>query len=197
MAEILRKFYPRAPRYILRAQDPNVMRFGLQDGNVSTVQQTLLVNLSESGVAFITTSNQRFEIGDLIMVEIPIPNGEQIAWWARVVRLQTYEPNRWWGKKDDFLDESRVLVAATFEPLPEGHSRALRKGIDQSFLKAMRDQRYRNFMYYKVLFLEHFLQFLAYLVLTAIAFGLLYWWTRPGGNYVEGRGSNWGERFKF
>ncbi len=197
MAEILRKFYPRAPRYVLRAQDPNVMRFGLQDGNVSTVQQTLLMNLSESGVAFITTSNQRFEIGDLIMVEIPIPNGEQIAWWARVVRLQAYEPNRWWGKKDDFFNESRVLVAATFEPLPEGHSRALRKGIDQSFLKAMRDQRYRNFMYYKVFVLEHFLQFLAYLVLTAIAFGLLYWWTRPGGNYVEGRGSNWGERFKF
>jgi hypothetical protein len=197
MAEKIRRFLPRAPRYILRPEDRNVMRFGLQDGNLSTVQQTLLLNLSESGVAFATTSSQRFEIDDLIMVEIPIPNGEQIAWWARVVRIQTYEPNRWWSKRDAFFDESRVLVAATFERLPEGHSRALRKGIDQSFLRAARDQRYRTWNYYRVLFLEHFVQFLAYLALTVLAFGLLYWWTRPDANYDKDRGAPWGERFKF
>ncbi len=173
------------------------MRFGLQDGNLSTVQQTLLMNLSETGVAFATTSSQRFEIDDLIMVEIPIPNGEQIAWWARVVRVQTYQPNRWWGKRDAFFDEQRVLVAATFEKLPEGHSRSLRKGIEGSFIKAARDQRYRTWMYYRALMFTHFLQFMAYLVLTAVAFGLLYYWTRPGGNYDPNQTIPWGERFKF
>lgn len=171
------------------------MRFGLQDGNMATIQQTLLLNLSESGVAFITTSSQSFAINDLIMVEIPIPNSEQIAWWARVVRVQTYEPNRWWGKRDKFFDDPRVLVAATFEKLPEGHSRALRKGIERSFLQAARDQRYRTINYYRVFITQHFVKFLAYLALCALAFGLLYWWTRPDAKYDKG--VSWGERFKF
>ncbi len=62
------------------------MRFGLQEGNLSTVQQTLLLNLSETGVAFVTTSASKFAIDDLIMVEIPIPNGEQIACGPRGAR---------------------------------------------------------------------------------------------------------------
>ena len=172
------------------------MRFGLQEGNLSTVQQTLLVNLSETGVAFLTSSNQRFELGDLIMVEIPIPEGEQIAWWARVVRLQSHEPRRSWGRRDKFFETAYTLVACTFEDLPTAHSRALKKGIDRSFLKAMREQRYRTFHYYKTFFMEHVVQLLAYAILCAMAFGLMYYWSRPDENYDAKRGSPWGQRFK-
>ncbi|NJM10361.1 MAG: PilZ domain-containing protein [Bdellovibrionaceae bacterium] len=197
MAEKIRKFKPRAPRYILRPQDRNIMRFGLHEGPLSTVEKTILLNLSETGVAFITHSSKRFELGDLVMVEVPIPGGDQIAWWARVVRVQEYEPTRWWGKRDSFFDEPKTLVAASFEKLPEGHSRALRKGIDQSFMKAMRDQRYRTWLYYKMFVIQHFFQILAYVALTAIAFSLLYLWSRPSENYDPKRGAPWGERFKF
>lgn len=196
MGEKIRKFLPRAPRYILRPQDRNTMRFGLHEGQLTTVEQTLLLNLSETGVAFLTNSRKRFELGELIMVEIPIPEGDQLAWWAKVVRLQEYEPTRWWGKRKDFFHEPKILVAASFEDLPEGHTRAIRKGIEQSFLKAMRDQRYRSWLYYKSFLFENMFQLLAYAALTLIAFGLLYWWTRPSSNYDPQRGSPWGERFK-
>ncbi len=116
---------------------------------------------------------------------------------GRVVRVQAYEPNRWFGKRDQFFDIPRVLVAAQFERLPEGHSRELRKGIDRSFLRAARDQRYRTWNYYRVLITENLLSFVIYTILTAIAFGLLYWWTRPDEVYDAKRGTLWGERFKF
>jgi len=197
MAERIRKYVPRAPRYTLRPQDRNIMRFGLQEGAVSNVEQTILLNLSESGVAFVTHSSKRFELGDQIMVEIPIPGGDQIAWWARVVRVQEYEPSRWWGQQDSFFDEPKTMVAATFDKLPEGHSRTLRKGIEQSFMQAMRDQRYRTWLYYKMFFIQHAFQIIAYIILTAITFGLLYMWTRPSANYDAERGAPWGQRFKF
>lgn len=173
------------------------MRFGLQEGPHSTVHQTILMNLSETGVAFVTHSSRQFTLGDLVMVEVPIPGGDQIAWWARIVRIQEFEPGRWQKKRDGFFDEPKVFVAATFEKLPEGHSRALRRGIEQSFLQAMRDQRLRTWLYYRTLFTRHFVQACIYALLTFATFGLLYMWSRPSSNYDAEKGAPWGQRFKF
>ncbi len=198
MGENIRKFVPRAARYVLRTQDRNIMRFGLEDNHSGApIQQTLLVNLSETGAAFVTDSARGFRLGDRIMVEIPVPEGEQIAWWGNVIRIQEYRPRNWFGKQDSFFDEPKMLVAIRFDSLPEGHTRAIRKGIEKSFMKAMRDQRYRTWLYYRTLTLTYGLQFLTYLALTILAMGFIYYASLPSGNYSSERGSPWGERFKF
>ena len=198
MSEALRKFLPRAPRYILRPQDRNVMRFSLEDTHgPAGIEQTLLINLSESGLAFLTSRSVRVEVGERIKVEIPIPGGEQIAWWARVVRVQEYEPRIWFSSRDQFASNPRLMVALHFEQLPEAHSRTLRKGIERSFLKAVRDQRYRTWMYYKVFAIQNALQIFAYIALTISAFALLYWLSQPDESYDGRKGAPWGQRFKF
>ena len=198
MGESAKKFVPRAARYILRPQDRNIMRFGLEDSHGGTnIRQTLLVNLSETGVAFITDSVRNLHIGERIMVEVPVPQGEQIAWWGTVIRMSQYEPNRWLMKSDSFFDEPKIMVAIRFDRLPEGHSRAIRKGIEKSFLKAVRDQRYRTWLYYRTMAITYGLQFMAYVVLTILALGFIYYFSQPSSNYDEKRGTQWGDRFKI
>lgn len=198
MSDSAKKFVPRAARYVLRPQDRNIMRFGLEENASGThVRQTLLVNLSETGAAFITDSVRGIHLGERIMVEIPVPQGEQIAWWGTVVRLQQYEQSRWFKREDSFFDQPKMLVAIRFDELPLGHSRAIRKGIEASFLQALRDQRHRTWLYYQMLAINYGLKFLAYIILTVLALGFIYYFSLPSSNYDGKRGAPWGERFKF
>ncbi len=198
MAESIRKYVARAPRYVLRPQDRNIMRFSLEaesDGN--GIEQTTLLNLSESGLAFLVESGHEPGLGDHIKVEIPIPGGEQIAWWAVVTRIETYVMRGWFYSKDLFEDEGKVLVGLRFDPLPEPHTRAMRKGLRSSFIQAMRDQQIRNSEYYRSVLASHAFKIFWYALATIIAFGIMYRLAQPGGNYDAKRGSQWGERFKF
>jgi hypothetical protein len=198
MTDSARRFVPRAPRYILRTEDRKVMRFSLKDtSGPSGIEETVLVNLSETGVAFLAPPTKAFDIGELIKVEVPIPKGDQIAWWARVVRIEEYGGRLWYFSRDPFRDDPKLLIALRFEKLPEPHTRAIRKGIEESFLQAMRDQRYRTWMYYRVLLLKHMYQILFYIAISAAAFALLYWLAQPDENYDSKRGAPWGQRFKW
>ena len=177
----VRRFIPRAPRYILRPEDRRVMRFSLEHTQgPANIEETILLNLSESGAAFLAPAGTRFEMGDLIKVEIPVPNEDQVAWWAKVVRLEEYEPRQWLFSRDPFRDKPKILVGLRFERMPEPHTRTIRNGIEKSFLQAMRDQQYRTLLYYKVFYIHHFFQIMGYLLLTVAAFCLLYWLSRPG-----------------
>ncbi len=198
MDSVLRKFVQRAPRYILRPQDRNVMRFSLENTlGTSGIEQTTLINLSESGLAFLAAPGTQIEIGERIKVEIPIPGREQIAWGARVVRIQDQETKSWRNKSDAFTENPSLLVALRFEPLPHEHTSEIRKGIEQSFLQAMREQRSKNLLYYKVLLNHRLFPILGYIALTLLAFYLLYWLAQPDENYDGKRGAPWGQRFKF
>jgi hypothetical protein len=198
MSESLRKFKTRAYRYVLRPQDRKDMRFSLQTAEgVSGVEQTTILNLSETGCAFLVSANSPLHIGEKIKVEIPIPTGDQIAWWGRVVRVQEYEPRSWVFGKDPFRENAHLMVAVVFEQLPEGHSRALRKGIEQSFMKAMRDQQYRNWLYYRALMLQNLGKFLLISILAIGAFTFLWYLAQPSETYDPNRGAPWGDRIKF
>lgn len=194
----LHRFVSRAPRYVLRAQDKQVMRFALQetkgDGGIDS---TILYNLSETGVAFLIDTKTHVKLGDIIKVEIPVPQGEQIAWWARVVRTEEYQPKSWFFSDDPFKDEAKTLVGCRFEELPAQHSLAIRKGIEESFIKAMREQKYRNWHYYRALFSQNAGRFLLYAVLTLASLYFIYYFSRPDTNYDAQRGAPWGQRFKF
>lgn len=198
MGEKLRKFMQRSPRYILRPQDRNDMRFSLQNTiGEGGIERTVMLNLSRTGVAFMVDRGHHPHLGEFVKVEIPIPGGEQIAWWGKVVRIEEYERSIWSFRKDPFHESSRVIVGLKFDNLPEAHSRALQKGIEQSFLQAMRDQRYRNFLYYKIFASQYFLRALMFAVLTALTVGFIYYFSQPDAKYDGKRGAPWGERFKF
>ena len=161
------------------------------------MHETTMVNLSESGVAFLMDAQAHPKIGEQIKVEVPIPNGEQLAWFGRVVHVREHTPSRWLSRKDSPSLKPRVYVGIRFERLPIGHTRALQKGIEQSFIKAMRDQQYRNFHYYHAVVSQYFPRFLLYALLTAALIGFMYYITLPDEKYDAHRGSHWGERFKF
>jgi hypothetical protein len=194
----LRKFVPRAPRYVLRPQDKHIMRFALEKTHgEGGIEHTVLYNLSETGVAFLVDPGTEFKVGDLIKVEVPVPQADQIAWWARVVRMEEYEPRTWFFSNDPFKDQTKILVACRFEDLPEPHSRTLRQGIERSFIQAMRDQQFRNLFYYRTWAIQNLSKLLLYALLTAASLGFLYYISRPSANYDPQRGAPWGERFKF
>lgn len=198
MAERIRRFVPRAFRYVLRPQDKNAMRFSLNDPHgPSAINQTLLVNLSESGVAFLVSPDTRVQMHERMKVEIPVPGGEQIAWWGTVVRLQEYEPRAWMFGGDPFRDDPKILVAVRFDDLPEGHTRAIRKGLEQSFMQAMRDQQFRNWLYYRTLAQQYFWRVFFSVAALAFTIAFLWYFTRPSANYDADKGAPWGERFKL
>ena len=153
MGDAVRKMVPRAPRYILGPGDNQVVRFSFADtkgGNAAL--QTSMVNLSETGVAFLIDPVLAPELGETVKIEIPIPGADQIAWFAQVVRIEMYEPRQWWFFKPDQTqqqDRARVLVGLRFEELPFGHQKAIRKGLEKSFLEALRAERQRKLQYWK------------------------------------------------
>lgn len=197
MADRIRKFVPRAFRYVLRPQDKHLMRFSLENTSGSAhIEKTILINMSESGVAFLIDNKTDVHMNERLKVEIPIPGGEQIAWWGRVVRIQEYEPRAWFFGSDPFKEEPKIMVGVKFDELPEGHSRTIRKGIEQSFMQAMRDQHYRNWLYYRNV-ARNFTKLLVIAALLAGLVGFLWYFTRPSENYDANKGAPWGQRFKF
>ncbi len=197
MGESVRRYVPRAPRYVLRQQDRNLMRFCLaQLKGPAHIEQTTLINLSESGAAFITDLSCDLKIGDTVKVEIPIPGGDQIAWYARVVRIQEYDDSPWYSPRTGEKKIDKLLVALKFDQMPEGHTRAIRKGIEQSFLQALQDQQLRRILYYKAWIIQHVIPIIFYGLLAMAAVGFIYMMTRPSENYDEKRGAPWGQRFK-
>lgn len=198
MGDALRRFVPRAPRYILRPQDRNMMRFGLsQMRGPAHIEHTTLLNLSETGAAFVTDASCDLKIGDSVKVEVPIPNGEQIAWFARVVRIEEYDDRGWLARNRDRRRHEEVMIALRFEELPEPHTRAIRKGLEKSFLKALQDQQVRRVLYWKAYLTQNIFPILGYFLLTLAAIGFIYYFTLPSSNYDPKRGAPWGERYKF
>ena len=174
------------------------MRFGLSSlRGPAHIEYTVLINLSETGAAFITDHTADIGIGDSIKVEIPIPNGDQIAWFARVVRIQEHEERSWFYTRGAPVRKDQIVIALRFDDLPEPHTRAIRKGIEASFLKALHDQQVRRVLYYKTYVMQNVIPLIFYFLLTCAAIGLIYYLTLPSENYDPERGALWGERFKF
>lgn len=193
MNTVLRKFVPRAPRYVLRPKDEKFLRFAYQDDR-SHSYSTQFINLSETGMAFSIDRETAPHIGDIIKVEFPIPGHSQVAWFARVIRIEEYSPD-----KDRNLyhqdSEDLVLVGIKFHDLPPGHRKAIREGLNKKFNDLLID-RYRNLLYQLTSALAaHFWKGLLYLSLLAGTAFLLYFFSLPDQNYDADRGAPWGQRY--
>jgi PilZ domain len=182
---LLRKFMPRAPRYTLRPSDKHAMRFALETTRgPGGIESTLMYNISESGLAFIVDAPSPIQIGEAVKVEFPIPGGEQIAWWGRVVRIEEYSPRQWSFSQDPFGDHKKLMVALRFEDLPEPHRRHIQKGVQESFLRAMKEQQFRTWHYYRILFLHNAYRWFVSAVVIAFLVGMVVYMLIP--NHKDG-----------
>ncbi len=194
--EHLRRFIPRATRYILRPKDHRLLKFANDSKDGSETQETTFVNLSRTGLAFLIERDMAPQLGDLIKVEFQVPAGTQIAWWARTVRIEEYSKQIWWIREDPAFRDL-ILIGLEFQELPEGHQLEIQRGLDIRFREMLADYRREQ-----VRRLWSWVQFrgwkyVAYLVLAAAVFGALYWLSLPSANYDAHRGSPWGERFQI
>lgn len=196
MAQPLRKFVARAPRYLLRPDDNRMMRFAA-DNEQHRTYSTQFYNVSESGLAFIVDRKSAPRVGDLIKLEFSIPGGDQIAWFAKVVRIEEHQVAPWWSERRDREEVRDVLIGVTFQALPEGHRRAIRQHLQTRFQEVVRENKRRRLRHLALFIAEHGWQLVVYAIAALLTFSMLYLLSRPGPNYDPQKGAPWGQRFKF
>lgn len=195
MDPLLKKFITRAPRYVLRPNDNHLMRYA-QDLS-QTAFTTRLLNLSNTGLAFVVARNSIPQVGDTLKVEFQVPGGEPIAWWAKVARVEPYTSEKWWLRSDPYMHDEHVLVAAEFENLPLGHVENLKSGLYRAFFEAVRDIQRERLKALFAMAKGKAKPLFFYVLITLAAAYFLYAISRPDANYNSKRGAPWGQRFHW
>ncbi len=116
----------------MRPSDSQVLSFS-REKERGTKHETRIINLSSTGIAFLVDRSEAPRIGDHIKIEFPIPSGSHVAWWARVVRMESYSDQRWWENKDSFDSPRQVVVGIQYIDLPDGHRRDIQKGLENRY----------------------------------------------------------------
>ncbi len=194
MAEA-RKFVVRAPRYTLQPGDNRYIRFERQDeyGNTHT---TIFVDISTTGLAFVIDREQAPHLSDLIKVEIPLNDGQSVAWWARVVRVEEFALKKWYMKNENFVGNNPVLVAVQFQNLPVGHTVIIRKALDEKFKEVFRVHRRQKLSRQLAFLREYGVRIALYVCLVAAAFWFLWYFAQPSPTYnPKDGGALWGYRY--
>ncbi|MCB0363302.1 MAG: PilZ domain-containing protein [Bdellovibrionales bacterium] len=194
MKSNLRKFIPRAPRYVLKPNDEGFLRFASGHLPHHTCE-TILLNLSETGLAFLVETKSAPPIGDVIRIEFSIPGGDHLAWFAKVVRLEEPTRKMLWHQPPDLKIEEHLIVGVRFQDLPAAQQKLIRLNLNKKFNEIL-SERYRAKVYeFLRFFADNFWRIISYLALTALTIFILYYFSRPDDNYDAKRGAPWGQRY--
>lgn len=196
MAGITRKFEQRAPRYTLRPKDNRFMRFAHlgEEGQSYTTQ---FIDISTTGLAFIIDKASAPAISDMIKIEVPLDDGNSVAWWARVVRIEEYVNNRWSAKPDDYANGTEYLVGVAFHELPAGHRHQIHQTLEKKFIEVSKEQREQLYSNWIEFTASRIWQFILYGFCIAFTFWLLWYISRPNENYDAKYGAPWGQRYQW
>lgn len=140
MAFALKKYKTRPPRYDFRASDAKNIRFAKPDGKGAAQSFTTntLLDISQTGIAFIIDESISLKKGDSLMVEFTVPGSEKMACHASVVRVE-----------DDPTFPSERIIGIQFKDLLPAHRSNLTQGLKRCFmhLRALqqRDQLIQKF----------------------------------------------------
>lgn len=130
------ELYPRAPRYVIDFGDNQVVRFA-QMPQGSKPMHTRIVNLSESGMAFLVPYMSAPEEGEKIKVEFTAPNTDSIACFALVRRVETHR-----AYHADREPQTFKLIAVEFEAMHPRQRQLLNQGLTEQFRK--KHQEYKR-----------------------------------------------------
>ncbi len=198
MGQAIRKFVPRAPRYVLQPTDNQVLRYGSEQDE-HTSHQTHIIDLSETGLSYLVDRECAPQIGDMIRLEFTVPGHQPVAWWGRVTRITEYEPAPYQRMRRDeeggHLDE--VLVGIHFQDVSEEQRLAIREGLQNRLDELAAERRRERWAKWIYFFKEYGLRILAILLMTVVTVGFLYYFTRPSDNYDAERGAPWGQRYPW
>lgn len=170
------------------------MRFAHAEdkGHAMTTQ---FLDISMTGMAFVVDRDTAPFIFESIKVEVPLDETSSIAWWAKVIRVEEYAPHKWYMPKDAFGDDStKVLVAVSFQDMPEGHVEKIKRALDRKFVEVAKEKRADHFRNFAAMWASHSWHFILYIGLAIATFGMLWYLAQPSANYGE-KGAPWGERF--
>lgn len=135
----IEELYPRAPRYMIELGDNEIVRFAHMPKG-SKPMHTRIINISESGMAFLVPYLTAPQEGDKIKVEFTGPNAESIACFAHVRRVQvhrTYHKSR--------TPQTFKMVAVEFEGMHAKQREMLSKGIQLQFQKKHAEYKRQQF----------------------------------------------------
>lgn len=190
------KFIPRATRYTLSPSDNRYLRYA-HDNDLGHTFTTRFVDISQTGLAFITDRENAPRLSDLIKIEIPLQENNTIAWWARVVRVEEYAAHKWYLNAKDFQSENQVLVAVVFYDLPPAHSRQIRETLDKKFTEMQAAARHERMQNITKFIVEQMWLILFYTSLVLATIWLLYFLSKPSLNYDAEKGAPWGQRYPW
>ena len=136
----LEDLYPRAPRHVIEVGDAEVVRFA-QLPKGSKTMHTRIVNLSESGMAFLTPSHTAPDVEEVIKVEFMAPNSPPIACFAKVVRVELHKTY-----SHDQRPQTFKLVAVEYTQIHPLQKQILAQGLSERFRQQqeeyLREQRW-------------------------------------------------------
>lgn len=108
---------------------------------------TRIINLSESGMAFLVPYLTAPQEGEEIKVEFSAPNTESIACFAKVVRVQVHRTFHNYRKPQTFK-----MVAVEFKSLHPKQRKMLSDGLQEQMRKKYaqykRDQAWTKFIWF-------------------------------------------------
>jgi hypothetical protein len=115
MTQQLQQYFQRSPRYVLLPQDSCLIRLA---GPKQTPWEegTEIKDISNSGLSFTAAADLSPNIGEMIRVEFVVPGSQQMACYAKVIRLQA-------------LNDKINMVAVEFELLNNRQMTNLQSGL--------------------------------------------------------------------
>ena len=138
--------HPRAPRYTLQVQDHPILRFKTESTGPKSLH-TRLIDLSESGLAFIVPTQSCPELGEKIKMELTPPNSPPVACFGMVQRIQKHRSYDRTGELQTFR-----LVAVEFLNLPPAQRQQIAQGLYEQFQKQYKayrkEQRWKRLLWF-------------------------------------------------
>ncbi len=186
MANRAHRWRHRAPRYILRPEDNQFVRFAQQNSRKSFGIE--LKNISSTGLAFSVQRDQAPRVGETIIIEFEAPGKTQMACYSRVVRLEAIDG------RDHWSPNRHVMVAVVFLNLPRGHQATLNAGLHKKFDELRAYYARAEFRRRLQWLSNHFKLVLAYAACILALLFVFYFLTQPRGNYTKYNTVPWGSR---
>ena len=189
MALRAHRYYNRSKRYDMEQNDLRHMRLVREPLTAPAHYETEILNVSETGIAFLMKIKEVPNVGEMLMLEFTPPGGNRIAWYGKVVRIELPQDRAAWKSFS-----TMALVAVQFHKMPSAFRHEIREGLDIKFRQIEFRKRKEKFIAYAMWMQKHWKKILLYafsLLFTAMT---LYMLSRPTPNYNERDPSIWGER---
>lgn len=183
MSEALKQYIHRDPRYVYQTVDNGELIFS--HVNQKERLHADIHNLSASGMAFITDTEDAPTINTELNFEFSVPSGKKMAWTGQVTRHHSIRRQ----------GQDKVLIAVAFKKLPLGHKENIETGITKSFKKLQFEYKKKQAATVLYRAYDNRWSLILFISLTIFAIWFFYTFTQPSPNYDPSRGAPWGQRF--